>query len=215
MIGILGGTFDPIHLGHLHIANQVVERLGLDELQLMPCARPVHRDHPQASAEQRCDMIRLAIATRPHLFLNTMELERDGPSYTVDSLRQLKAQTESNYLLVLGADAFNGFAGWHESREILRLAHLVICGRPGFRLDWGDFACHRIDHASQLGVSEAGAILPLEVDAIDCSSSELRRQLQGGSAAFEYLPPGVADYIQHHHLYRMPEGMTDDQRNTS
>ena len=92
MIGILGGTFDPIHLGHLHIASQVATRLDLQQIQFMPCAQPVHRDGPRASAAQRCCMIELAIDDQPAFVLNTLEVERGGPSYSIDSLREIRRQ---------------------------------------------------------------------------------------------------------------------------
>ena len=201
-IGILGGTFDPVHLGHLHIANRVSEQLDLDEVQLMPCARPVHREQPEATAQQRCDMIRLAISDQPRLRLNTLELERAGPSYSVDTLRDLKAGSTSTLLLILGTDAFNGFARWKSPETILQLAHLVICGRPGFKLDTNLFGQHHVADAVALAGREAGAILPLEVDALDCASSRLREQINQEVHDSGCLAPSVSSYIDQHQLYR-------------
>ena len=167
-----------------------------------------------ASAEQRCDMIRLAIEGLPRLCLNTLELERDGPSFSVDSLRQMKAQSSSVFVLVLGVDAFNGFAGWKSPDEILEMAHLVVCGRPGFRLDSDLYAGHRAETSAQLGDCEAGLILPLEVDAVDCSSSQLRAELAQGRVDSQILPSGVADYIDHHQLYRYRQEQVNYERNT-
>ena len=99
MIGILGGTFDPIHRGHLHIATQISAQLGLQQMQLMPCALPVHRDQPHASPEQRCAMIELAIEGHAELALNTIELERKGPYYSVDSLREMRRATGASLAL--------------------------------------------------------------------------------------------------------------------
>jgi len=212
MIGILGGTFDPIHLGHLHIASQVMARLGLQQLQFMPCAQPVHRDGPHASAAQRCSMIELAIDDQPEFVLNTLEVERSGPSYSIDSLREIwrqnrrredtQRQDRQSLVLILGADAFNGFANWKSPGEILELAHLVVCGRPGFEIDSTIFGDHRVKASGELDRSDAGGILALTVDAIDCSSSRVRTALEMGKTPRQYLTTKVADYIDEHHLYR-------------
>jgi len=202
MIGILGGTFDPIHNGHLHIATQAVTRLPLEQVQFMPCALPVHRDQPQATAQQRCDMIEQALAEHRNFFLNTLEIERDGPSYMIDSLREIRRRSAGPLLLLLGSDAFNGFGNWKQPQDILELAHLAVCLRPGVSVDQTLFPDNRIDSARQLSRQSAGAILLLEVDAIDCSSSGVRAALVKGAIPRQWLHPGVADYIQKHHLYR-------------
>jgi nicotinate-nucleotide adenylyltransferase len=207
MTGILGGTFDPIHLGHTHIASQVVTRLGLQRVQFMPCALPVHRGSPHASAEQRCEMIELAIETMPAFSLSRIELQHGGPSYTIDSLRRIRQsdafQPGEDWLaLILGADAFNGFAEWKSPRQILQLANLVICRRPGCEVDDDLFAAHRVATPAQLRELGAGGILVLAVDAPDFSSSMVRDVLQQGLAAQQYLSAAVADYIDQHKLYR-------------
>jgi nicotinate-nucleotide adenylyltransferase len=207
MIGILGGTFDPIHLGHLHIASQVMARLGLQQLQFMPCAQPVHRDGPHASAAQRCSMIELAIDDQPEFVLNSLEVERGGPSYSIDSLREIwrqnrQRQNTQSLVLILGADAFNGFANWKSPGEILELAHLVVCGRPGFEIDREIFGDHRVETCGEITSSHAGRILALTVDAIDCSSSGVRTALEMGNTPRQYLTTKVADYIDEHNLYR-------------
>lgn len=204
MIGILGGTFDPIHLGHLHIANQVSTRLQLRQLHFMPCALPVHRGPAHASAQHRCAMIRLALREIESFLLNTLELEREGPSYSVDSLREMRRRTRDSLVLVLGADAFNGFASWKAPLEILGLASLVVCGRPGFEIDAGLFGEFQIESASELSQRGAGAILALEVNAIDCSSSAVRASLLQGQVPRQLLPAEVANYIDEHNLYRKP-----------
>ena len=204
MIGILGGTFDPIHLGHLHIARQVTTRLGLQQLQFMPCAQPVHRDGPRASAAQRCSMIELAIEEQPAFVLNTLEVERGGPSYSIDSLRAFHRQNTQSLVLILGADAFNGFANWKSPEQILEIAHLVVCGRPGFEIDNAIFGDHRVETCGEIASSHAGGILALTVDAIDCSSSGVRTALEMGNTPRQYLTTKVADYIDEHNLYRKP-----------
>jgi len=202
MIGILGGTFDPIHNGHLHIATQLVNRLSLEQLQFMPCAIPVHRDPPRASTTHRCAMIDLVIAGQQALSLNTVEIDRDGPSYSIDSLREIRRQTDSILVLVLGADAFNDFDSWKLPQEILQLANLVVCYRPGFEVNREMFSQHRVASPDELSRRTAGAILLLEVEAIDCSSSAVRVALDTGKLPRQCLPPAVANYIQKHNLYR-------------
>ena len=202
MIGILGGTFDPIHNGHLHIASEAAARLQLARVLFMPCALPVHRQRPRASAEQRCEMIELALRQRPDFVLERIEIERGGPSYMVDSLREMHRRGDERLLLLLGTDAFNAFAGWKQPDEILELASLLICARPGVEPNTSIFAANRVDSCAQLLERPAGAILTLEVAAPECSSSELRAALVAGRIPRQWLPAAVADYIETHHLYR-------------
>jgi len=202
MIGILGGTFDPIHNGHLHIATAASKRLQLEQVRFMPCSLPVHRNQPHASASQRCDMIELALDERPDFILEPVEIERGGPSYMIDSLRQIRRRGFTSLLLLLGTDAFNRFGEWRQPQEILQQASLLICARPGIEPEFAQFAKYRVDSVEQLQRQGAGAILPLEVDAPDCSSSEVRNTLVAGGIPRQWLHPAVADYIQTHHLYR-------------
>lgn len=202
MIGILGGTFDPIHEGHFHIATQLLIRLGLEQVQFMPCALPVHRDQPHASATDRCAMIELMIAGEAAFALNTLELDRSGPSYTLDSLRQIRRQTDATLVLVLGVDAFNDFASWKLPHEILKIAHLAVCYRPGYEVGAHIFNAYLVDSPGDLSEHSAGAILMLEVEAIDCSSSAVRAALRQGDTTGQCLRPVVADYINQHNLYR-------------
>jgi len=201
MIGIFGGTFDPIHNGHLHIARSVLSLLNLQQMQFLPCARPVHRDSPRASGEQRCAMLELALAEEPRMHLNRLEIERGGLSYTVDSLREIHRAGDTSLVLLLGADAFNGFAGWKAPAEILRLANLAVCIRPAIEVDPEVYPERRVDTAEALAARAAGAILLLEVDAPDCSSSAIRTDIDAGRPT-PCLPAGVAAYIRKHHLYR-------------
>jgi nicotinate-nucleotide adenylyltransferase len=184
-------------------------RLGLQQLQFMPCAQPVHRDGPRASAAQRCSMIELAIEEHPAFVLNTLEVQRGGPSYSIDSLREIhrqntRQQNTQSLVLIPGTDAFNGFTRWKSPDQILELAHLVVCGRPGFEIDSAIFGDHRVKASSELAHSGAGGILALAVDAIDCSSSRVRTALEKGKTPRQYLTTKVADYIDEHHLYRKP-----------
>ena len=159
MIGILGGTFDPVHEGHFHIATQVLFRLDLEQVQFMPCALPVHRDEPHASATDRCAMIELMIADQAAFALNTLELDRSGPSYMIDSLREIRRQSDASLVLVLGADAFNDFASWKLPMKSCRLlTWLSVIGRV---TKWIRIFLMTILQIHQVVLSEqsAGAIL--------------------------------------------------------
>ena len=204
MIGVFGGTFDPIHLGHTHIARAVMAELNLEQLLFVPCAEPVHRSPARASAEQRCAMIELALADETRMRLDRIEIERGGPSYTVDTLRELRRRSYDSLLLLLGADAFNDFGTWEAPDAILRLANLAICIRPGTVVDRQSYAGNRVESAASLKACPAGAILLLEVGAPDCSSSGVRAALDAGDMPLSCLHPDVADYIRQQHLYRRP-----------
>ena len=205
MIAILGGTFDPIHQGHLHIASRIYELLPVEQVQFMPCAVPVHRPQPVASAEQRCAMVELGIAGDERFALNRMEIEREVPSYTVDSLHELHDCGYESVVLILGSDAYNGFTSWKEPQEILELAHIVVCLRPGAAPGDDAFASHRVDSVDALQGRSAGAVLMLEVDAPDCASSELRRKFAAGLPPDDCLSDAVAQYIETNQLYLNPD----------
>jgi len=149
-------------------------------------------------------MIDLALAGEERMRLNRIEVDRGGSSYTVDSLHEIRRGENRVLVLLLGADAFNGFAGWKRPEEILQLANLAVCVRPGIEVDNELYAERRVDSASALRARSAGAILLLEVDAPDCSSSALRDAFDAGQAAPACLHPGVAEYIRNHNLYRRP-----------
>ncbi len=203
-IGILGGTFDPIHKGHLQIADQVLSQLGLDELHFMPCANPVHRDLPQVNNADRLQMIKLAIAGHTGFRLNTLELDRGGQSYMIDSLRQICDQGQFDRIhLVLGADAFNVFHGWKSPDKILQLVNLIVCRRPGIELNWSNYSNQRVDSVQALKSKTHGAILALEIDENPCSSSRIKQQLQNGASAqtLDCLPEAIQQFIMSNHLY--------------
>lgn len=202
MIGILGGTFDPIHAGHLQIAEKVESSLALNELYFLPCATPVHRDMPQVSDAQRVQMIELAIAGNSKFRLNRLELDRGGQSYMVDTLRQIRAQNQiGTMVLILGADAFNQFHNWKSPDEILKLAHLVVCNRPGVDMDKSIYVNHWVNSVKILENSTTACILPLELDENPCSSSYVRKLLLDRNQADRCLPSAVYQFILRNHLY--------------
>ncbi len=202
--GILGGTFDPVHRGHIRIAEQVRSQLALDKVHFLPCANPVHRELPQVSDTDRVAMIELAIAGYSEFRLNTLELDRGGESYMIDSLRQICGQSQfERIFLILGADAFNLFQSWKSPEEILQIVNLVVCRRPGIEINQSLASGHRVNSIEALGGRSHGCILALDIDENSCSSSAVKQQLQAGdqAQAASCLPEAVLKYIVSNHLY--------------
>ncbi len=213
-IALLGGTFDPVHYGHLRFADAVRRALGLSQVRLIPAGDPPHRDVPAAPAAARLAMLRLAVAEFPGLVADDRELRRAGKSYTVATLTQLRHEFPKNpLLLLLGADAFRGLPSWHRWREIFDLAHLVVVERPGVDLAaslppplrpiWDE---RRVDDPRILLSRPAGAIYVQPIAPIDVSATTIRKALAHGNIADGswrgLLPPAVLAYIDLHHLYR-------------
>ncbi|MBF6058603.1 nicotinate-nucleotide adenylyltransferase [Thiomicrorhabdus heinhorstiae] len=203
LIGINGGTFDPIHFGHLRPVLEVMTRLNLDQVRFIPCAQPVHRDTPNVDAEARCRMIELAIGAQEKFVLDRIEIERDGPSYMVMTLDSLAQKfPEDSLVLILGSDAFAKFSSWHQWQRILQLANLVVMHRPG-ELPPQDGEAGKIfrDYAVAEFTEPHGQIIDLGVTQLDISSTFIRQCLSAGEPVDYLLPEGVAAYIRDHQLY--------------
>ncbi|MDP4788555.1 MAG: nicotinate-nucleotide adenylyltransferase [Haliea sp.] len=207
-VAVLGGTFNPIHNGHLRSALELVERLSLGCLHLMPCATPPHRDAPQCSALRRADMVELAIAGEPRLQCDRRELARSGPSWTIDSLQELRAEygPARSLSLVMGCDALLGLERWHRWRSLLDFAHIVVIARPGWQ--WpqegvlaGWLAEHCIAQVAMLHQQPAGKVLMQELRPLAISSTEIRNLCAAGCSPRYLLPEPVLDYIDTHQLY--------------
>jgi len=191
-IGLLGGSFDPVHLAHLALARSARDGLHLDQVQLLPAGQPWQRSPLQASPQQRCDMIRLAIAGTPGIALNTMEVERHGPTYTVETLRALPQ--DAAYVWLLGADQLANFCTWQAWEDIIALVDLAVATRPGSSLTPPP------PLAAALG--QAGRQLQqLPFSDMPVSASEIRRRLAQDLPVDDLLPQPVIDYIRTHHLY--------------
>ncbi len=208
-VAVLGGTFNPIHNGHLRSALELVELLGLERLHLMPSANPPHRPAPACPAECRADMVELAVAGEPRLICDRRELDRSGPSWTVDSLAGLRSDygPARSLGLVMGCDALLRLAGWHRWRALLDYAHIIVIARPGWQLpgdgpvaDW--LAAHRMDSADALRDRPAGGVLTLELRPLDISATDIRALCRAGRSARYLLPEPVLDYIETRQLYR-------------
>lgn len=209
--GLLGGTFDPIHVGHLRLALEVADLAGLSQVHLIPSATPPHRPPPETGAAHRLALVRAAVAGDARLLADDRELRRSGPSYTVDTLADLQvAYPDAHWCLILGADALAGLAGWHRYRDLIGLAHLVVAQRPGTqRTLTGELAEVLGDRLTRdpavLHRTRAGAVLLAEVPALEVSASRIRALLRAGRSVRHLLPDACLSYIESHCLYR-PEG---------
>ena len=202
MIGILGGTFDPVHYGHLRTALEVQQALGLSAVRLIPLRDPPHRDAPSATPGQRLAMLHAAVSDEPVLQVDDRELRRSGKSYTLDTLQSLRRELGRQPIcLLLGSDAFRGFPDWHKPDEILRSAHLVIMQRPGESVPdiYRERLCNR---AGELAGASSGRILLQQVTQLEISASAIRRMLQQGVSPRFLLPDSVLQYIHREALYR-------------
>lgn len=207
MIGILGGTFDPIHFGHLRPALELLQELGLDHVRLLPAHVPPHRDVPHATPAQRRRMVELAVRDQPGLCLDDRELQRDGPSYMVDTLQSLRGEMGARPLcLMLGMDAFTSLPGWHRWEELIELAHLVVMRRPGWEAsDEGPLGAlirsRQVGQAAELARSAAGGLLFCTVTQLEISATYIRRQLSQGMNPRYLLPDRVLGYLRDEHIY--------------
>jgi nicotinate-nucleotide adenylyltransferase len=207
MIGILGGTFDPVHYGHLRPALEIQQALGLDEVRLVPSHMPPHRPQPHASAQQRLAMLHAAVAGDPAFSVDTREFERAGPSYTLDTLKSLRAELAGTSMcLLIGMDAFRELSSWHRWREILDYAHLVVMTRQGVlppeRGELADFiSLHKVAEAATLKSRTSGLLLFHTVSQLEISATQIRKLLAGGKRADFLLPDSVLQLIRSEGLY--------------
>lgn len=208
MIGIMGGTFDPVHFGHLRTAVEVKESLHLDELRLVPCREPPHRPMPVAPAELRLIMLERAIGNEPGLLVDTREIERSGPSYTYETLRSMREEFKDQALgLILGQDAFSGLQSWLRWQELPKLAHFIVLHRPGYRpeipkaLSRLDL-CRFPDRAEDFNGYEAGCVYFQKVSQLEISSTAIRETIRGNKNARFLLPDPVLELILEQQLYR-------------
>ncbi|MBV6307178.1 nicotinate (nicotinamide) nucleotide adenylyltransferase [Candidimonas humi] len=192
-IGLLGGSFDPVHLAHTALAQAACACLGLDELQLIPAADPWQRPPLAASAQQRLDMLRLAVAGQARLHVNPVEIERGGKTYTIDTLEGLPEGPE--YYWILGGDQLRNFCSWHRWADIVARVRLAVAQRPGS----DSLAPPELNDVLQV-LGRPIVELPFEPMAI--SASDIRRRLAAGQSTQGLLDPAVAHYIAEHRLYR-------------
>ena len=215
-IGILGGTFDPIHYGHLRLAEEMLELAHLRQIRFIPTGTPPHRDEPQVSAQHRSAMVQLAIADQPAFVVDGREVRlkagRTTPCYTVDTLRELRAElgAEQPLCLLMGGDAFLQLHTWHEWGKLFDLTHIVVGYRPGFTLEERIHAANpalrqqyqqRLCAVAALSQQAAGGIVELAIPKLEISATLIRSRVAEKRTIRYLLPNAVADYIHQHHLY--------------
>jgi len=205
--GVLGGTFDPVHVGHLDVARAARTAVRLDEIRVMPSRIPPHRTLPHAPAEARLAMVRLAIAGEPGLMASDLELQSESPSYTTATLDRLQASGEDlrSVFFITGADAFRDIASWKDYPAILDRCHFVAVSRPGcpasrLRDALPALASRMIDASDPL--PPGPAIVLVDAPTAPVSSTDIRQRLAAGQSIAGLVPPAVAAYIEKHGLYR-------------
>ncbi|NOX93504.1 MAG: nicotinate-nucleotide adenylyltransferase [Gammaproteobacteria bacterium] len=210
MIGIFGGTFDPVHFGHLRPALDVKQALGLDEMRMIPAFQPPHRAQPVANPGQRLTMLRAAVGGEPDLQVDNREMLREGESFMVDTLASLRNESGDEPLcLILGADAFLKLDEWHHWQEIPELAHIVVTHRPGWQLDmnvaspelqalWRE---RQVTDGARLAASQAGRIILQAVTPLEISATQVRALVAAGKSPRYLLPDAVWNLIRMHGLY--------------
>ena len=195
-VGLLGGTFDPVHNGHLVIAERVRQRLNLDEVIFMPAGQPRLRVNNPTPAAHRIQMVRLAIAGKPYFRLSTREVERAGPTYTVDTIAEMRGQLDcrDEVFFILGWDSLAGLPRWREPSRIIEMCFLVAVPRPGSQ-------CPDLSALEKLVPGLAGRVILLDAPHVDIRASEIRRRVTRGLPIRHLVPGPVADYIKQHGLY--------------
>ncbi len=200
-IGVFGGTFDPIHYGHLRTAFEMLQALRFEEVRFIPCGGPPHRGVTYARADERLAMVQVAVNDQPGFVVDDREIRRDGPSYSIDTLHELRAEfPERSVGLIVGMDAFLGLPRWHRWQEILDTAHIVVAHRPGWKAPdigaLGDLltnhGTHRVD---DLHEATAGKIHIHAVTQLEISSTEIRELVEAGRDPRFLMPDAVRDVI--------------------
>jgi nicotinate-nucleotide adenylyltransferase len=212
-IGVLGGTFDPIHHGHLRLAQEALEQCGLRQVRIIPNGTPPHRNAPLAHPQQRLEMVRLALHGNSGLTLDEREIFRAGPCYTVHTLESLREElgAKQPICLLLGSDAFLQLHTWYQWHRLFELAHIVVMQRPGQPLGnamlGADVALRDEYHARLaptpqcLHEQPAGRLLALDLPQLEISATDIRRRVEEGRSLRYLLPDAVAWYIHTHRLY--------------
>ena len=232
-IGVMGGTFDPIHLGHLRAAEEIYWAFELDRIIFVPAARPPHKDHEiEASPLQRYEMVSLATISVPYFNVSPIEVNRPGCSYSVETVREFRKLygEESAIYFIMGVDAFQEIDTWKDAKELLSLAQIIVAARPGWRLDeversmtpaqrqlLGEPRCKYLkisEITSQIALRryEPRLVLLVEMVSLDISSSEIRQLVKEGRSIRYLVTDTVATYVAKHRLYHPACKQADSQR---
>ncbi len=207
---VFGGTFDPIHNGHLHAVEALAAQTGLQKVTLLPNNQPPHRPQPEASPAQRLAMLRCAIQGLPLFEIDCRELQRDTPSWTVTTLELMRAErgTEQPLAFIIGQDSLITLNKWHRWQELSSLCHLLVCRRPGYQTQPDDpklqqwIRKHLTRDVQKLHQQPAGLILLADTPLYSISATDIRQRFQAGLPCNDLLPAPVIDYIEHAGLYR-------------
>ncbi len=208
MMGIYGGTFDPIHFGHLRSALDVAETLSLSHVLMVPSASPPHRQTPEVSVLHRWEMLSLALGEQDILQVDDREIRREGPSYTYDTLAEVRAEVGDTPLcLIQGGDVFAQLDTWYRWQELLDLAHIVVMRRAGQQVQWSDAVTQHYRSAYQedgavLSSQSAGCICEIDVTPVEISATDIRQRLLENKSARYLVPENVYSYIEKNQLYQ-------------
>lgn len=212
LIGLLGGTFNPVHNGHLRLAQELADSLKLAEVRFIPSAQPPHKAAPEVSAEHRAAMVQLAITANPFFKLDTRELNRKSASYTIDTLISLQEDLGGNVALglIMGSDAFAKLNTWHRWQALLDYCHIILVQRPtsGIQPKLAEELSlllhdHYTENVSDLVNENTGYIHMQKITALDITSTNIRAQLALGISPRYLMPDNVLDYIKHNKLYSL------------
>lgn len=202
MLALYGGTFNPVHAGHIALAREVRESFDLQRIEFLPSYIPVHRDRPDVSADIRKRILEIAIQPYAELSLNSLELDRQGDSFAIDTLLSISARFPQHSLCwLMGTDSFNSFLSWKDPHKILQLANLIVCNRPGIKLDKSIFPEHQLPAKEPLKKHKSGKIVFYPMQPNHCSSTQIRAQLKRGESVSRCLSQPVLEFIRQHHLY--------------
>lgn len=197
-IGLFGGTFDPIHNGHLQSAVELTELFNLSELSLVPNYQPVHRDTPDANSDHRIAMLELAVADMPNLIVDSREATRGGPSYTIDTIEEILAEeADAQIFFFMGVDAFSDFDRWHRWEELIKLAYIVVINRPGCELS--SFANDLLE--GKVGPEQALPVELCTLSQMEISATKIRTRIERGRSIRYLVPAEVREYIERQNLY--------------
>lgn len=206
-IGLLGGTFDPVHYGHLRAALEVRDALGLESLRFLPAGTPALREAPLAGPVHRLAMLQRALQGAPGFSIDDREMRRSGPSYMVDTLTEIRREAPAAPLILLiGQDAANGLDRWHQWRRLFELAHLAVMQRPDSRARYAhelaqQMAQRQVSSPNEVLAVPAGLVIRLPITQLDISATHIRSLLAAGQSPRFMLPDAVLDYAREHHIY--------------
>jgi nicotinate-nucleotide adenylyltransferase len=209
-LGLLGGTFDPIHYGHLRLAEECADSLRLNEIRLIPAAKPWQRSGLISSVEHRLEMVRLGVEGNPRLRLDSREAERIGPTYTVDTLASLRAEMGETrpLVMIVGSDQFLNLPTWHRWQKLFEFAHMAVARRANEPFDLGELpsalaamVTSRLTNDRSALAEPAGRVFSIEMTPLKISSSQIRTLIRTRQSPRYLLPQAVCDYIMQHGLY--------------